>query len=159
MSDPFEGRPFPRAMLIGAAILIGFSIALAAFVRMTGIGKSEMTLTEPAASRLLRFAKQDHGKTLVYAVTENNALIDVLDSGEDGFIVHVLHLLSRQRIQRNLPEDAPYLISLRADGRLILEDPLTGEKIDPRAFGPDHVAAVNKLFTAPARPTPPASAD
>lgn len=156
MSDPFEGRPFPRAVLIGAAILISFSIGLAAFVRMTGLGKSEMTLTEPTASRLLRFVKQEHGKTLVYSVTED-ATVAVLDSGKDGFIVHLLHLLARQRNQRNLPEDAPYLISLRADGRLILEDPLTGEKIDPRAFGPDHVAAIQKLFTAPAQAA--ASAD
>lgn len=147
MSDPFEGRPFPRAVLIGAGLLITFVIALAAFVRMTGVGKTTLEPAEAVVSRSLRFDDQGNGQTLVYDQGQD-AVIARLHSGEDGFVYGVLRAMGRERMKVGADKQAPYLVSLREDGRLLLEDPETGYQIDLRAFGPDNAGAFSELLNA-----------
>ena len=94
MSDPFEGRPFPRAVLIGAAILISFVIALAAFVRMTGIGRSALESTPPVAVRELRFEDIAEAKKRIYA---DNVAVAEVNEISAPFIFGVLRATQRQR--------------------------------------------------------------
>ena len=154
MSDPFEGRPFPRAVLIGAAILISFVIALAAFVRMTGIGRSALESTPPVAVRELRFEDIAEAKKRIYA---DNVAVAEVNEISAPFIFGVLRATQRQRKLLQVPFDAPYRLSLHTDGQLILEDPSVGERIDLRAFGPDNTQAFATLLNTspPSTPTPP----
>ncbi|MBK1647038.1 photosynthetic complex assembly protein PuhC [Rhabdochromatium marinum] len=145
MSDPFEGRPFPRPVLIGAAILISFTIALAAFVRLTGIGKSETEFAAVAVDRELYFREIDP-KTI--EVIADGGRIATLDANDDGFIFGVLRGLGHHRKVSEADIDRPYIVSLRVDGRLLLEDPVTGEHYDLRAYGVDNQAAFRELLDA-----------
>ena len=147
MSDPFEGRPFPREVLIGAALLIGFVIFAAALVRLTGVGSTEMPLAPTVESRQLVFIDNGDGTTTVRVPGEQGQVAR-LESGVDGFVLGVMRGMVRERNSYNADVDAPYVLSLREDGRLLFEDPLTGRRIDLRAFGPTNAGSFAQLLRA-----------
>lgn len=149
MSDPFAGRPFPRGVLIGAAALIGFVIIAAATVRLTGIGATQFPPAPVAEARKLVFIPQNDDSTLVVLPGEPDAIpIAHLHTATDGFVLGVLRTMVRDRKANDLPLDAPYVLALRVDGRLVLLDPLIGREIDVRAFGSTNYAAFVKLLRA-----------
>ncbi|MGB5831357.1 MAG: photosynthetic complex assembly protein PuhC [Thiohalocapsa sp.] len=151
MSDPFEGRPFPREVLIGAALLIGFVIAAAAMVRLTGVGNTEIPLAPMIESRQLVFLDHGDGTTTV-RVPGDEGTVAELESGVDGFVLGVMRGMVRERNSYDADVDAPYVLSLREDGRLLFEDPLTGRRIDLRAFGPTNAGSFAELLRAEIRP-------
>jgi putative photosynthetic complex assembly protein len=156
MSDPFEGRPFPRGVLIGAAALIVFVIAAAAMVRMTGVGMTELPPAPVAEARELVFLDQGDGRTLAvvpaHGDVAEDGVVAELESGVDGFVLGVMRGMRRERKVRHISFDEPYLLALRTDGRLVFEDPKTGAEIDLRAFGPDNLASFAKLLRAEPKP-------
>jgi putative photosynthetic complex assembly protein len=103
----------------------------------------------PRAARALRFVDRADGG------------IDVLDAasgrvidrahGEQGFLRGTLRGLARERRRRRLGSDMPLQLQRRADDRLQLLDPATGERIDLDAFGPDN-AAVFARWLGPLTP-------
>jgi putative photosynthetic complex assembly protein len=145
MSDPFEGRPFPRAVLVGAALLIGFVILAAALVRVTGVGGTETPLPPIVESRELVFVDEAGSTTRVQIAGEDGTLAE-LESGVDGFVLGVMRGMVRERKAYDAPLDAPYLLSLREGGVLLFEDPQTGRRIDLRAFGPTNTDAFARLL-------------
>jgi putative photosynthetic complex assembly protein len=156
MSDPFEGRPFPRGVLIGAAALIGFVIAAVALVRLTGVGGTETPPAPVQFSVELRFHEQDDGKTLVFAETDPEA-IAVLESGVDGFVLGVLRAMARERRGYEVEMSEPYELVLLEDGRLIFKDTATGREIDLRAFGPTNAQSFADLLEDVELPPGPSS--
>jgi putative photosynthetic complex assembly protein len=75
--------------------------------------------------------------------------------GEQGFLRGVLRGLARDRRQHGVGAEAPYLLSLHDDGRLLITDPSTGQRIDLASFGVDNAAVFTQwLPTAtPLHPT------
>lgn len=155
MSDPFEGQAFPRPVLIGAAILISFTIAVAAFVRLTGIGKSENEFAAVAFERALLF--RELGPNTIEVIADGGR-IATLDAVEDGFIFGVLRGLGHNRKISETDMGQPYVVSVRTDGRLLLEDPSTGDQLDLRAYGADNAAAFAELLQAQRQGDPSPSA-
>ncbi len=147
MSDPFEGRPFPRAVLIGAALLMGFVILAAVLVRVTGVGGTQTPLPPVLESRELVFLDNGDGTTTV-RIAGNNGTLAELKSYADDFVLGVMRGMVRERRAQDAPLDAPYLLSLREGGLLLFEDPLTSRRIDLRAFGPTNTAAFARLLRA-----------
>jgi putative photosynthetic complex assembly protein len=147
VSDPFENRPFPRAVLIGAALLIGFVILAAAMVRVTGVGGTETPLPPILESRELLFIEDGPSTTLVQVAGEEGQIAR-LHSGQDGFVLGVMRGMVRERKAYDAPLDAPYVLSLRQGGVLLFEDPQTGRRIDLRAFGPTNTDSFARLLRA-----------
>lgn len=154
MSDPFEGRPFPRGVLIGAAALIGFVIAAVALVRVTGVGVTEIPPAPVQVSTSLRFVERDDGKTLVYADGGTEAVAE-LETNMDGFVLGVLRAMARERRGHQVEMTEPFELSLLEDGRLTLRDPTTGREIDVGAFGPTNAQAFANLLMSARPPQPP----
>lgn len=152
MSDPFEGRPFPRGVLIGAALLIAFVIAAAAMVRITGVGGIQMPIAPVKEARELVFEDIDSGRMLVGLPSEEGGRVDrdavvaILESGVDGFAMGVMRGMKRGRDRREIPLTMPYQLALLEDGRLVFRDPELGTEIDLRAFGPTNAAAFARLL-------------
>jgi putative photosynthetic complex assembly protein len=63
-------------------------------------------------------------------------------TGEQGFLRSTLRALSRERRRENLSADAPFLLIGRTNGRMTLQDPSTGQRIDLESFGPSNAAVV-----------------
>ena len=138
-------RWFPRA--IGALLVV-----LLAGLALLRLGGFEPAI-EPGAvlrERTLRFADESDGAVRVIDHTSGRAL--ALLRGEQGFLRGVLRGLARDRRQHGIGADQPYVLSLRDDGRLLITDPATGQRIDLASFGPDN-AAVFVRWLPPIEPT------
>lgn len=68
--------------------------------------------------------------------------------GQAGFARGALRALMRERRLRGLGPEAPFELLGRADGRLTLHDPSTGQRLDLESFGPTN-AAVFARWLAP----------
>ncbi|MFP4062895.1 MAG: photosynthetic complex assembly protein PuhC [Halochromatium sp.] len=156
MSDPFEGRPFPRGVLIGAAVLIGFAILAVAMVRLTGMGGAEVPYAPVLEARELVFEDLGDGVTMVALPgpqgADRDAVVGLLKSGEHGFAMGMMRGMVRGRQARDLPLDAPYQLALLEDGRLVFRDPSVGTEIDLRAFGPTNLATLYPLLRSEPKP-------
>ena len=69
-------------------------------------------------------------------------------SGEQGFLRSTLRALARERQRESLGKEAPFFLIGRADGRLTLQDPSTGQRIDLESFGPSNAAVFASLRLA-----------
>jgi putative photosynthetic complex assembly protein len=69
-------------------------------------------------------------------------------SGEQGFLRSTLRALTRERQRENLGKEAPFLLIGRTDGRMTLQDPSTGQRIDLESFGPSNAAVFASLRLA-----------
>jgi len=148
-SVPRRGPLFPRWMPRAVGLLLALLLAGLALLRVSGF---EPTV-EPGAvlrERALRFADDGAGGVRVV----DHASGEVLDvmRGEQGFLRGVLRGLARERRQHGVGADQPYVLSLRDDGRLLITDPATGQRIDLASFGRDN-AAVFLRWLPPNEPT------
>jgi putative photosynthetic complex assembly protein len=138
----------PRGALVGAALLIGLSLVAATVARVTDIGASRMPEAAPVASLDLRFEDRPDGAVAVYRAPEDR-MVGVLAPGGDNFVRGVLRGLARERRRQDIGIEAPFTLARWDDGRLSLEDPATGRRIDLGAFGPTNIAAFARFMEAP----------
>jgi len=147
MSDPFADRPFPRRALIGAAALIGFTLLAAAFARVSGLGTTQFPEAPAVEVRELRFEDRKDGAVAVYDA-RNEHLVSVLAPGTNGFARGALRGLARERKRQEIGAESPFRLVRWGDGRLSLEDPQTGRRIDLGAFGPTNADVFARLVHA-----------
>ena len=96
---------------------------------------------EPGAvvvERALVFSDTRDGGVLVVDSSTGETL--AVMHGEQGFLRGILRGLARDRRQQSVGAAPPYLLSLRDDGRLLISDPQTGQRLDLASFGPDNAA-------------------
>lgn len=145
MSDPFQGKPFPRGPLIAAALLIGAVIVAVAAVRVTGIGASRVIDAPTTRERALQFEDRDDGSIVVIDAASNSA-IETLEPGTNGFLRSTLRGLVRERKRQGLGPEQPFRLVAHTDGRLTLIDPATSRRVDLEAFGPTNIATFAHLL-------------
>ena len=68
-------------------------------------------------------------------------------TGENGFFRGALRGLARERRRAGLGSEQPFQLIGRADGRLTLTDPATGQRIDLESFGPTNAAVFARFMT------------
>jgi putative photosynthetic complex assembly protein len=141
-------RPIPRGILIGAAVMIAVSIALAGVARMTGVGAVRVVSDAAAVeSRDLRFTDQRDGSIVILDVATEE-VVTVVAPATNGFIRGALRGLARERRQQGVGAGPAFRLVRWADGRLTIEDPVTSRVIDLTAFGPTNTAAFAALLAS-----------
>jgi putative photosynthetic complex assembly protein len=141
-TSPFASR---HALLAVGVLLAGTMLSVAT-VRQTG--SSARTPDAPAAAvRALRFEDRPDGSVAVIDHARGAELERV--QGEAGFLRGALRALARERQRRGLGPAQPFELIGRADGRLTLADPATGERLDLESFGPTNAAVFARLLTLP----------
>jgi putative photosynthetic complex assembly protein len=138
---------FPRGALIGAALLVAFTVSSAAVARLSGLGTVQMPETASVESRPLRFQDMRDGSIQVTDARTGQGAASV-EPGTNGFIRGTLRGLARERKRRGIGIEPPFTLTRWADGRLSLEDPTTGRVIALDAFGPTNGEAFAQLLTA-----------
>jgi putative photosynthetic complex assembly protein len=141
------GRQFHPGLPIAFALLIGGAILLAGWAARNKPPAPASPAGAALNSQELRFADNPDGTVSVY-LDESNELVDVLETGGSSFVRGVLRAMARERRQRGISREEPFRIIQLSANRLLLEDPSTGTQIPLEAFGPDNVAAFQRLMTA-----------
>jgi putative photosynthetic complex assembly protein len=140
----------PRGALIAAGALIATTLLAVGGVqiakRMAPPTAADAGV-EVLQERTLRFESQAGGETVVYDAA-TDAAIDRLKAS-DGFIRTVLVSFAFDRGKQRLAAEPVYRLVHWADGRVTIEDPATGVRINTGAFSPES-KAVFRRFLPPA---------
>ena len=140
-----------RNPFFAAGVLALLSIAVAGAVRLSGM-TIHVPDAAPVLTRSLQFLDRSDGGIDVVDV-RTNQLVETV-TGEAGFVRGTLRALSRERKRSGIDGIAPFELIVRADGRLTLLDPATGQRIDLESFGPDNEAAFVKMLPGRERRDP-----
>lgn len=154
-SEVISTHPVTGGAVLAIGVVLAGVLLSVATVRMSGV--DVRTPDAPTlSSRSLRFEDGPAGSVLVLDAASGRVLEQV--QGEAGFLRGSLRALSRERQRRGLGSGPAFTLIQRADGRLTLDDPATGERIDLESFGPSNAAVYQRLLSAPLAPLSPATA-
>ncbi len=140
--------PIPRGVLVAAAIMVVVTTLAAAFVRLTGIGFAHYPDAPAVAQRDLRFVDESDG-TISVLVSPGGERIASIGAGQENFLRGTMRGLARARRAVDIGPEPPFRLIGRADGRLTLEDPSTGRRVDLESFGPDNAVVFARLLSTP----------
>ena len=135
---------FPRWVLWATACLLAFTLGAVALVRITGNGPDQLAAAT-VSERLLRFEDSPGGGVAVIDGETGKLLTTV--TGEQGFFRGAIRALARDRMARKIGAEEPFKLSSRADGRLTLFDPVSGQRVDLESFGPTNAAVFAQFLT------------
>jgi putative photosynthetic complex assembly protein len=140
----------PRRALLAVGGVLAATLLTVGTLRWSGFDATSQPDANAVAERALFFRDlPDKGIAIVDAAS--GAVIDTAQ-GEQGFLRGTLRGLVRERKLRGLAADVPLQLIARADGRLTLLDPLTGQRIDLESFGPTNAAVFARWLPQGARP-------
>lgn len=135
----------PRGLLLALAGFALTTLLLAGTARLTGWGTAHQDDAPAVATRELRFEdRADGGIAIVDA--RDGRRIGSAEPGTNGFLRSAVRGLVRERKRQGVGADTPFRLSARADGRLTLEDPATGRRIDLESFGATNAAVFARLL-------------
>ena len=144
---------FPRAPLIAVGGLVIASLLAVTAVRFTGLGVVKAADAQAVAVREFRFEDRPDGSIVVLDAS-GKQLVDTVAPGTNGFLRGTMRGLARERKRQGVSAELPFRMVGHADGRLILEDPGTGRRVDLGSFGPTNAAAFAQLMTSRSGATP-----
>ncbi len=142
-----KANAFPRGALFGAGALVAFALVSAATARFTDTREARIP-TEVAAveTRDLRFEDQADGSVIAFEAPSGK-VVARLPPGTNGFARALLRGLARERKREDEGQQAPFRLTLRADGGLMLEDTANGHRVELEAFGPTNAMVFARLLT------------
>lgn len=133
--------PWGVAGLAGIVLLVLIAVLTA---RLTGFEPAQPVLGAVVETRTLGFRDASGGVVEIYD-WDSGADIARYGPGEGAFLRGVMRSLVRQRRGTTAAIEA-FVLERYEDGRLIISDPGTGERIDLVAFGPDNAAVFALLL-------------
>ena len=146
MTVPAVSDRFPRGALLGAALMVGLSLAAAAGARIVGVA-SMIPVSAALFQRDLRFEDRSDGSIVVFDGTASRPSEVIAPGGNNGFLRATVRGLAQERKRQGFGADAPFRLTGWADGRLTLDDPLTRRHIELEAFGPTNAQAFAGFLT------------
>ncbi len=142
-NEVFPDGGVPRGPLIAIGVLVLATLLAVSAVRLSGM-QIRQPDAQPAVTRLLHFQDRADGAVTVVDAREKREVVVL--TGEQGFLRGALRALTRERSKRGLGPEQPFELIGRADGRLTLVDPATGERIDLESFGPTNAGVFARLL-------------
>ena len=141
-----RGMRIPKPL---ALIAVSSLAALILFVaNYVNTGKLTREVDANAViTKQLRFEDRSDGSIAVISAPDGK-VIKVI-KGEAGFVRGILRAMARERRIKEVDQAIPFELIARADGRLTLLDPATGNRIDLESFGKDNVVEFAVLLKSP----------
>lgn len=133
-AEPEKWKPYPTVPLAAAVSLVVISLVATAWISFSGNSPSREVPTDVVASIDLRFEDREDGSVVVIDA-ENDAVLETLAPGGDGFLRSSMRLLAQSRRSDGVGADVPFSLMRTASGQLLLIDPVTGDQVDLWAFG------------------------
>lgn len=135
----------PKPMLRVAVAMVIMVFTMAVLATRFGIGKAADIYENPVAQRSLSFEDAEDGGILVRDGDTREVAL-TLPAGTNGFLRGALRSMADRRRVADYPYDAPFLLTAWGDGRVSIEDPLTGQRIAVSSFGPTQVKSFVALL-------------
>lgn len=135
----------PRFLVIAMFTLMGASLALVAYARLTDrppssvVAHSEIVQDLPV---ILTGSRSDG----VAVLGMDGAQLAHSDDAKSGFIDVIWVAVMRERKVQGVAPDGPVRVVRRENGRVAILDDTTGWKIELIGYGHDNVAAFAKLL-------------
>ncbi|MBK5936451.1 MULTISPECIES: photosynthetic complex assembly protein PuhC [Halorhodospira] len=131
----------PISKVIMPVTALGLILMLTVYVLYTELvlGTTGTDFQPPVAERALSFHDVD-GEIVVRDGRTGEELARA-GEGEESFMRQTVRQLAQSRVRTGGSDEVPFILKGRADGRLILEDPVTGQGVDLAAFGEDNAGA------------------
>lgn len=145
MSHSHARETLPRGMLLALGALVLMTVVLAGVARWTGMGTAQRADAPTVATLELRFEDLADGGIGVLDARADRRIATVAP-GTNGFLRSAVRGLVRERKRQSVGAQTPFLLLARADGRLTLEDPTTGRRIDLESFGATNAAVFARLL-------------
>ena len=139
---------FPRAPLFALGALVLSSVVMVAAVRFTGVGVVRTPDAAPVTMREFRFEDRPDGSIVVLDAS-GKQLVDTVAPGTNGFLRGTMRGMARERMRQGVSPALPFRMVGRADGKLTLEDPGTGRRVDLGSFGPTNAAVFAHIMASP----------
>lgn len=146
MSHDHNHADPPKPLLIGAGLLILGSLAIAYFGRGSQFSQTVMPDTRIVAAYEVRLIKNDDGTIASYL--SDGTPLAVVGIEKAGFVNGVLRGFARGRSLADVPADVPFRLIRHTDGRFVLEDTGTGERVALDVFGPSNAETFAELWRA-----------
>ena len=144
---PDGDRPIPKAILLGAGALALATLVSIGMGRTTGVGVAATPEMQTIAHRDLQLNENQDGSVAIVDAESREQLLS-LASGQGAFAIEVLRNLARDRIRKGAEAGGPFVLALKSDGRLVVEDPETRQQVELRAFGKLQAEAFAELMPA-----------
>ena len=148
MPEPHVDAGLPRVPLMAAGALALMTLLAVSLVQLTGVGAVRVPDAAEASVREFRFEDRANG-SIVILDARNNHLVETVAPESNGFLRGTMRGLARERKRQGVGPEVPFRLVGRADGRLTLQDPGTGRRVDLESFGPTNAAAFAKLMASP----------
>jgi len=123
----------PRGVLIGAAIMIGFTMTAITTARHYDVGRLTVQTATSQDRRTLIFKPLPGGEMM--ELSDRRAPLAHLVIEGDTFMMTAVRALAMQRDDRNEATEFRLLLQRDGDGHLELADPATGRTIKLEGFG------------------------
>lgn len=123
----------PKVLLQAMLALAIASLLLVAYARITDRPLEGVPVMRPVvAERLLTFVHAEDGRI---SVIEDGVELVSMTGRSAGFIDAFTAALERRRMVSDIDPMAPVRVAAFEDGHVVLIDPETGWRVDPRSFG------------------------
>jgi len=138
---------FPRGPLLALGALVISSVLAVSVVRLTGVGAVHVADAAAVSVREFRFEDRADGSIAVLDAS-GRQLVDTVAPGTNGFLRGTLRGLARERKRQGVGPEVPFRMVGHADGKLTLEDPGTGRRVDLGSFGPTNAAVFAQIMAS-----------
>jgi putative photosynthetic complex assembly protein len=148
-----DTHPFPRGALLAAGALVAGCLISVSVVRLSEWDQGRPGLmagmedTAPVLRERHVTFREHEDQTLTVLDAQNGLVIARYRPSEAGFVRGLLRGLRRDRLGQAEPFALPFRIIAFSDGRLAVEDPASGRRIDAGAFGADNRSTIEALLT------------
>ncbi len=148
MNHTHEHPTVPIHLLRAAGAMVLAVLLGVTFVRLTGIGAAHAPPPPAVEVRELRFVDRPDGSIQIFDAADDS-LVRTVEPGSDGFLRGAMRGLARERKRSGIAAEVPFRLVAHEGGRMTLEDPTTGRRIDLGSFGPTNAAAFAQLMVRP----------
>lgn len=148
-------RFLPRGALVGAAVLLGLTLAGAGLARLLHFNATPLPAARVVQQRSLAFRDRADGGIDVLDAAQGGAVTYVVQPNTGGFVRGALRSLARARRADGVGAAPPFTLTRWSDGRFTLDDPATGAHLNLEVFGASNSRPFAEIFLSgpPAGPT------
>jgi putative photosynthetic complex assembly protein len=146
MHETVSQESFPRGVLLGAALLLGFALLASGLGHRLHINATPLPPARVVTALHLSFRDRSDGGVEILDAMQGNKVVQVLAPGTNGFVRGVLRGLARARRADGVGPLPPFTLTRWSDGRLTMDDPQTGQHLNLEVFGPTNSRPFAALF-------------